>query len=142
MEQYKIYVEMTDRVAARRGVHNTFFLTANTSIVTAAAIFLPSMKERGVIPLVVPLAMLLLQCAAWFWILRSYRQLSSAKYRVLGVMEERLPASPYWSAEWKAIGSGRDPSIYWPLTRLEQWVPLTFGTAYIALFVLTLTSAW
>jgi hypothetical protein len=37
---------------------------------------------------------LIVQCLAWFWLLRSYRQLNTAKYAVVGVLEERLPASP------------------------------------------------
>ena len=35
LEQYKLYVEMADRVSARRGNTNTFFLTLNTTAVTA-----------------------------------------------------------------------------------------------------------
>ena len=31
LEQYKLYVEMADRVSARRGVTNTFFLTLNSN---------------------------------------------------------------------------------------------------------------
>ena len=31
LEQYKIYVEMADRISARRGLANTFFLTLNTA---------------------------------------------------------------------------------------------------------------
>ena len=141
LEQYKLYAEMADRVTARRGLHNTFFLTVNTSIVTVASALLPQLKEKGLLPLVVPLLMLLIQCGAWFWILRSYRQLSSAKYRVIGALEERLPASPYWSAEWKSVGAGKDKAAYWPITRLEQLVPALFATAYVALFILLLIAA-
>ena len=35
LEQYKLYVEMADRVSARRGLTNSFFLTLNTSVVAA-----------------------------------------------------------------------------------------------------------
>ncbi len=31
LEQYKLYVEMADRVSARRALANTFFLTLNTA---------------------------------------------------------------------------------------------------------------
>ena len=33
LEQYKLYVEMADRISARRGLTNSFFLTLNTGIV-------------------------------------------------------------------------------------------------------------
>lgn len=38
LEQYKLYVEMADRVSARRGSANTFFLTLNTTAVTAIGV--------------------------------------------------------------------------------------------------------
>ncbi|MFI7521359.1 RipA family octameric membrane protein [Micromonospora globbae] len=136
LEQYKIYVEMADRVSARRGLTNTFFLSLNTLIATAAGVLWKDRSAIEVWYLAVPLAALLLQCAAWFWLLRSYRQLNSAKYVVVGALEERLPASPYWRAEWRALGEGRDPSRYWPLTHLEQWIPVSFAAVYVAGFVI------
>ncbi len=33
LEQYKLYVEMADRISARRGLTNSYFLTLNTGIV-------------------------------------------------------------------------------------------------------------
>ncbi|WP_455768886.1 RipA family octameric membrane protein [Micromonospora tulbaghiae] len=136
LEQYKLYVEMADRVSARRGLTNTFFLSLNTLIATAAGVVWKDRSALEVWYLSVPLAALLLQCAAWFWLLRSYRQLNSAKYVVVGALEDRLPASPYWRAEWKALGEGRDPSRYWPLTHMEQWIPVSFGVVYVAGFVI------
>jgi hypothetical protein len=83
---------------------------------------------------------LLGQCAAWFFIPRSYRQLNGAKYSVIGALEQRLPASPYWSAEWKALGKGTNPAQYWPLSHVEQWVPLFFALVYITGFVILLST--
>ncbi|MFY1683313.1 RipA family octameric membrane protein [Micromonospora sp.] len=135
LEQYRICVEMADRVSARRSVANTFFLTANTAVFTAVNVAwsLSSQSSRWV--LLLPLVVLIVQCVAWFWMLRSYRQLSSAKFRVVGAMEERLPASPYWRAEWKGLGSGLDRSLYWPMAQLEQWVPSTFALAYLLVLI-------
>ena len=59
--------------------------------------------------LALPLLMLLGQGFAWFYLLRSYRLLNAAKYEVVGALETRLPASPYWSAEWTALGGGEGP---------------------------------
>jgi hypothetical protein len=131
LEQYLMFVEMADRVSARRGLTNTFFLTLNTAILTAVgAVFEDGMPAvRWVF--VFPVAALTIQCAAWFWLVRSYRQLNSAKFVVIGALEESLPASPYWRAEWKALGEGKDRSKYWPLTHLEQWTPILFATVYI-----------
>jgi hypothetical protein len=134
MDQYKLYVEMADRVSARRSLANTYFLTLNTAIFTAIGIFWQHPPKASPWLGIFPLAVLVLQCLAWFWIIRSYRQLNAAKWAVVGAFERRLPTSPWWSAEWRALGKGEDPSRYWPLTHLEQWVPFLFGIAYIGGF--------
>ena len=140
LEQYKIYVEMADRISARRAASNTFFITLNTGIFTLVGAMWDDPAASTWL-LTFPVIVLVGQCLAWFWLLRSYRQLNSAKYAVIGAMEERLPASPYWSAEWKALGEGADKSRYWPLTHLEQWVPLLFASAYVAGFVALLVAS-
>lgn len=138
LEQYKIYVEMADRISARRAVANTFFLTINTSVFTVIGVVWSAKPAATPWWLVIPLLALLAECAAWFYLVRSYRQLNTAKFKVVGALEERLPASPYWNAEWHALGEGRDRSKYWPLTHLEQWVPILFGVIYLAGYVVAL----
>jgi hypothetical protein len=138
LDQYKLYVEMADRISARRSLANTFFLTLNAAVFTLIGIFWKDRPKASPALLVVPLVVLLALCLAWFWLVRSYRQLNSGKYAVIGALERRLPASPYWRAEWKALGSGLDKARYWPLTHLEQWVPGLFGLAYLCGFVAAL----
>jgi hypothetical protein len=140
LEQYKIYVETADRVGARRNFTNSFFLALNTAIFAAIGAL---WKDRPAVTswlLVFPLLALVVQCCAWFYLVRSYRQLNSAKYVVIGVFEQRLPASPYWNAEWKALGEGKDKAKYWPLTHLEQWIPAIFAATYIAAFIAVVAS--
>jgi hypothetical protein len=135
LEQYKLYVEMADRISARRSLSNTFFLTLNTAVFAAIGALWKNGSVASPWPLVFPLLALLAQCAAWFFLVRSYRQLNAAKYTVIGVLEERLPASPYWKAEWKALGEGKDKAKYWPMSHLEQWIPVIFAATYIAAFI-------
>jgi hypothetical protein len=135
LEQYKIYVEMADRISQRRGLTNTFFLTLNTAIFTAIGVFWQHKPVGEVGWLALPLMMLLGECFAWFYVLRSYRLLNTAKYEVVGALETRLPASPYWRAEWTALGQGKDLKKYWPLSHIESWVPVFFAALYVAGFV-------
>jgi hypothetical protein len=134
LEQYKLCVEMADRISARRALANAFFLTLNSAVLTTIGVLwkepphLPHSLALYLIPLLV---LLLALCLAWFWLVRSYRQLNSGKYAVIGALEERLPASPYWKAEWKALGEGKDKAMYWPQSHLEQWVPCVFALIYI-----------
>jgi len=134
LEQYKLYVEMADRVSQRRALANTFFLSLNTAILTLVGVSLTARAPGQQWWLLVPLVALLGECFAWYYLVRSYRLLNAAKYEVVGALEERLPASPYWRAEWWALGEGRDPRRYWPLSHIEQWVPLLFAATYVAGF--------
>jgi hypothetical protein len=140
LEQYRIYVEMSDRVSSRRGIANTFFLTLNTLIFTVVGLFWQHRPTADEWLLALPAFVLVAQCVAWFWILRSHQQLNSAKFAVIGVLEENLPASPYWLGEWSALGKGADKRLYWPLTRLEQLIPLLFSMAYIIGFMLAVAT--
>lgn len=139
-EQYRLYVEMADRVSARRALANTFFLSLNTAVLVVIGVFWRDPPAAPPALLAVPLALLLAQCLAWFWVVRSYRQLNAGKYAVIGALEQRLPASPYWRAEWHALGEGQDKARYWPLTHVEQWVPAVYAAAYLAGFLAALLS--
>ena len=140
LEQYKIYVEMADRISARRALANTFFLALNTAVLTTIGVFWADRPAGSPLLLTLPLLVLLIQCLTWFWLVRSYRQLNGAKFMVIGALEERLPAAPYVRAEWWALGEGKDRAVYWPLTHLEQGVPCLFAAAYLIAFVLVLAA--
>ena len=140
LDQYKLYVEMADRVSARRALANTFFLALNTAVLTSIGVFWSERANASKWLLVFPVLALLGECMAWFWIVRSYSQLNRAKWVVVGALEKRLPASPCWRAEWQALGKGEDPAKYWPITRVEQLVPILFAVVYLAGFVAVLSS--
>jgi hypothetical protein len=137
LEQYKIYVEMADRVSNRRGLTNTFFLTLNTVVATIIGTLWKGNSTVSPWLLSLPLLIAVGQCVAWWWLVRSYRQLNGAKYEVIGALEERLPTS-VWRAEWIALGEGGDWRKYLPLTHLEQWVPVLFGLVYLSALVMTI----
>jgi hypothetical protein len=130
-EQYKLAVEMADRISARRMQTNTFFLGINTALFSILASFLKDHQiiATTAIPLVIAL---LLLCGFWWWIVRYYRQLNSAKFEVILAMEASLPLAPY-TDEWQALGGGKDLRRYLPLSRVENMVPLLFGLLYAAL---------
>ena len=138
MEQYKLYVELADRVSQRRAVANSFFLLVNSAAVVILGSLGISLDEISSWLLVFPTVILVCVCGAWFYIVKSYSQLNSGKWKVVGVMEERLPASPWWRAEWQALGEGNDRSLYWPLTHIEKWVPLVFILLYVGMLTIAL----
>lgn len=96
LEQYRLYVEMADRVSARRGLPNSFFLTLNTGIVSLIVAFGKTPPEGKTWWLAILLAAILGQCFAWLYLVRSYRLLNSAKYQVVGA--SRNDSLPHPSA--------------------------------------------
>lgn len=133
LEQYKLYVEMVDRISARRNLTNVFFLTLNTTIISALGIFLQNKVEITPKWLIfIPALAILTQCAAWWWLICSYRKLNSAKFEIINQLEEKLPSTPY-ASEWKELGEGKDIKKYLPLTYIENIVPILFGIVYISI---------
>jgi hypothetical protein len=110
IEQYKLYIEMVDRLSARRVlVNNTFItLTGASAIAYAAA---PSSFPGGpgvFFQIGISVASLLL-AVLWRETIVYYRHLSDAKFTVIHEMEELLPARPY-TVEHDYSSSGARPS--------------------------------
>lgn len=139
LEQYKMYVEMADRISSRRNLANVFFLSLNTTLITVIGIAL----EKMTLKLSFEITLMLIisfecVCVVWWWLLRSYRNLNSAKYKVIGNLEKQLPSSPYWSAEWHELGEGKSLRKYLPLSFLEQFIPIIFFIFYLVLAIIVL----
>ncbi|UGQ11149.1 hypothetical protein LO772_30810 [Yinghuangia sp. ASG 101] len=138
LEQYKLYVEMADRVSARRALTNAFFLSLHSGILTGLGAAWRS-DDFPVAFLFVLFAVGTVFAAAWLSLIVSYRQLNAAKYTVIGALEERLPAAPYSRAEWAALKQGTDKGRYWPLTYPEQLLPVVFALLYLTGIAVTPT---
>ena len=136
-EQYKICIEMADRISQRRSIANTLLLTLNTGVLGALAAFFgkTDLSIGGVVVSLIALVGLIISCQAWRILLRSYRQLNAAKFKVIGALERKLPASPYYSAEWTALGQGKDKNLYTPLSAIEIKLPVILSAAYLLIIV-------
>ena len=133
LEQYKLYAEMADRVSQRRMSANIFFTSVNTLLFTIDYF-------RGNTDLFWMAFIGGIGCAisfAWYFSLNSYQQLNTGKFTVINEIEKLLPLSGF-SYEWEVLSSGKKKSKYWPLSRVEKMVPVTFFVSYISLVVLQL----
>jgi hypothetical protein len=135
LEQYKIYLELLDKISDRRQNSNSFFLGINTGLCAVVGYLFSKDAAPELRPLLwlIPVAGILL---SYFWLrlVRSYRDLNTAKFKVIHLMEERLPLSPY-KAEWIALGEGKDSKLYTPFTHLEIWVPRCFVIMHFGLLL-------
>lgn len=131
-DQYKLYVEMADRISARRMLANSFFVGVHTTLTIAFTVLLKEDVLKPPLLIFAPFAALMLFCYVWERVVNSYRQLNSGKYKVVHVLEQMLPVAPY-DAEWIMLGEGKSKKLYRPLTSVEKWVPRCFGLLYILL---------
>ena len=124
LEQYKLYVEMADRISARRQTANSFFLSINTAIIALIGYVNFGSKTTTDYYWLVSAAGAV-SCYAWYRLIRSYRDLNSAKFKVVHEMEQMLPFAPY-DTEWEKVGRGKDPKLYLPFTHIEIVIPWVF----------------
>jgi hypothetical protein len=130
-ELYKIMVASSEALVARRQGVNTFFLTINGALLTAIGLVLSNgdnqrLQAAGMLCLTATGALL---CGAWTSLIRSFGQLNTGKFAVIGRIEKIFPGSIF-DAEWKALGEGKDPTIYRPFTKREVWTPKTLLLVY------------
>ncbi len=131
LEQYQLFVQSAENVSQRRTAANNYLLTVNAFLVTFSGLAL-SYGIRWFWIVLVSLAGLLV-CITWLGLIQSYRNLNTAKFKVIHEFEQRLPTAPF-DREWELAerGEGR---AYRPLTHIEPYIPLIFGALYIVLAV-------
>ncbi len=147
LEIYKLSVEGADRISARRGTANTFFLAVNGALATTAAILQPVAHASSTAPgpkidrisavLIATVGLVL--AVAWWALLRSYRDLNTAKYKVIQRMEAELPAAPF-TDEWNDLKQSTERIKGWrkryaELGWVEQVVPAVFAIVYVVALV-------
>lgn len=139
MEQYKLYAETTDKISDRRSTANTFFLTANTLLVSVfgaivgkdASLSINSMNIWFLLFALSGLAFSL----TWFYMVESYSQANAIKFGILHEIERNLPLALY-KAEYIAVIKGLYP--YRPLTSIEKVAPLTFSAMYMIILLINI----
>lgn len=132
LEQYRIAVDMADKLNARKESTSKLFVSAN-------AIFFAFLASRDLVSeMVIFLSLFgMLLSVVWASLIRNHNVVHSAKYQVIEEMEERLPWSVFKS-EWEKLGKGLDKKLYKNLGTIEYKIPLLFMTLYVMLFVLSM----
>ena len=72
----------------------------------------------------------LIICFSWWVLIRSYRNVNAAKFKIIHKLEADLPAQPYLD-EWEAMSK-----LHIPLSHVEQWIPAVFAALYLGLVIL------
>ncbi len=133
LEEYKLYVEMSDRVATKRAQSNRYYITiiSGLLIVTATIIkekALFSIKDYYIHVIISVLGLAV--CFLWYNTITSYKKLNEAKFKVIDELEKKLPYACY-NSEWKFMKEIK----YKPLTFFEKTVVFTLVLPFIGLLI-------
>jgi len=136
LEEYKLYVEMADKVSARRIDASKLYI----SLLTGILVVIPFILDQGTpekIQKTVLVSMGFLGIALCFiWILniRSYKQLNSLKFKVIHEIEQRLPF-PCYEREWDILNGQQESRNYLRLSKVEQYIPVLLMVPYLTLLI-------
>lgn len=137
LEQYKMYIEMMDRISERRGKTNAFYLSLLSGLLTllsfSANVEILGSSQYVFLLLLSSLGLAL--CVVWWVNINSYKQLNSLKFKVINEMEQELPF-PCYHREWEILGQEKKKSRqYRRLTKVEKYIPLILAIPYLGLFI-------
>lgn len=138
LDQYKMYVEMADRISQRRATANTYFLSVNSAILAFVG-YLTSKEDPENLWMLAIAGIAL--CVLWRSLITSYSNLNTAKFQVIHAIEKRLPISPY-ETEWTYVGQGKVSKLYRPLSHIECTVPLVFIALHFVVFTRSFRWHW
>lgn len=136
IEQYKMCVEMADRVSTRRSQANSFYISLLSAPPTLLTLVdkQSSSESRSILFLFIAI-LGLTSCFIWYANIQSYKQLNSAKFNVINEMERFLPF-PCFAREWEVLISEKlKRKEYRQLTAVEKFIPLIFSVPYFGLLL-------
>jgi hypothetical protein len=133
IEQYKIYLESIEKISDRRQSANKFFLTINTVLISIIGLSFQNdfLKDVFFFKLFITFAGILFCIMFWF-LIRSYKQLNTGKFKVLHEIESKLPLAIY-EYEWEVLEEGKNKKVYYPFSHIELLIPWLFGIIYFVL---------
>ena len=135
LEIYKLHAELADSISRQRGTANRFYMLVLSGL---SVLFSALLQRRNGVPLgwlMIGFGLLgTLLAAAWYIIIRSFRQLNSGKFKALHELEEKL-AYPFFKREWELLEEGTERKTYWRLTIVETFVPVIFCVCFVGLLL-------
>jgi hypothetical protein len=140
LEQYKVYVEMIDRISARRGQMNSFYTSLLSSLLAFISLIgnkdISSFQEAKLqmLSIIGVLSLGVILCMIWHKNIQSYKHLNSGKFKVLHEMEKYMPF-PCYTKEWEILAKDSRYKDFLTQTKVEKYVPLAISLLYLSLLV-------
>jgi len=129
VEQYKLVVELWDRIRARRQQSNTFYLSINSALLVAMTAITKETTASPKLPLLLSLVGLLI-CVLWLTTIVNYKSLTDRKYEIIVRLERVLPSAPFSAESLSEHGS--------PIQRHFTWAERGVASAFWFLYAVLL----
>lgn len=137
LEQYKLYVESTDRFTGYRSQANSIFVSINTAFISSLVAVLELTNTHHTYWLIIFACCTgLLINTTWYFLIKSYRNLNSGRFKIIHEIEKKLPLQIY-QMEWDLL-TKTNKTKHKRQTSIEQIIPMLFGLLYISLGSLSL----
>ena len=136
LEQYKVFLETSESLVARRQTVNSFYISANTALITIMGgliTVLGDAEERIILFTLTSIVGIILS-VSWNRILSAYGTLNGSKMKVIRMIENELPAALY-DTEWNVMSDKLNSKKYTSFTDSEKKAPKAFIVLYILLII-------
>lgn len=119
-EQYKLCVEMADRISSRREAYNSFYLILNSNIIVVSSYLLEKIGTSQLF-IIIAAALGIIANMLWLATIKSFKKLNQAKFEVIFEIENQLIV-PSYKLEWCKSEKGKHSTV----TKVEVWIPKLF----------------
>lgn len=126
--QYKLAIEMADKISNRRENTNKFFLSINSILFAAISSNNIFIEDYHLLILI----LWILLSITWMMSISNYRKLNSAKFKVICKIENDLPIKIY-TDEWKEL---KWDKWHKPLSNMEKIIPILFILFFILIIII------
>lgn len=135
-DQYKSYVEGMEKVSDKRDKANNLFILINTGILSLIGAILSEKFTLFNSDIIIFISIAGIAISYLFWhLINSYKQLNTAKFKVIHEIEERLPLALY-KYEWvECLKEGKNKEVYYPFSHIELIIPWVFAILYFVLII-------
>lgn len=136
LAQYQLYVESAEKISDRRQNANNYFITINTVLISFLGVLFQVKVLNNIFWIKCLISLIgVVICIIFWYLLRSYKQLNSGKFKVIHEIEQKLPLALY-DFEWYVLKEGKDKKIYYPFSHIEMIISWVFGVIYTVLAIM------
>jgi hypothetical protein len=133
-EQYKLAIEMADRMSAKRQTANSFYIGLFSAFGGLYSLHdKASTLTESAWEVILPI-LAVIWCVVWWFTIQRYRRINIAKWSVIERLEVKLADKPFiWEREeLKKKDQPVSPGSF-AFTRIEAAIPILVGSIFLLL---------